>query len=264
MGFVWNVILSFDNEELWEDGKDEPRETCEPLERINAWLPHGRLVSLIGPTYDGDAGNGIDANLYGGGFKHFDIEGFIEVVKAQDWKARAKVQLWVKGAEEGMGTESFTLVKLGGRRAAALKATATRKRRSAGGKATQTKKRTAAARKAVATRKTTHGEHMFYAVSVNRGLVTEKGKGTDKFLNPLIVHGQFQSYAEAEGMYGKKLDSIMGYCGIIEVHESQSHAFSSWVSDVTSRYRAGTLRRNDLTDEIKSVALRFSGPGESV
>jgi hypothetical protein len=226
-------------------------------------LPHGRLVSLIGPTYDGDAGNGIDANLYGGGFKRFDIDGFIEVVKAQDWKARAKVQLWVKGAEEGMGTEPFTLVKLGGRRVATRKAAATRKRRSAGSKPAQTKKRRAAARKAVATPLATHAQNTFYAVSVNRGLVTEKGKGTDKFLNPLIRYGPFQSYEEAETKYGKKLNSIMGYCGIIEVQASRLTAFHNWFHDATSRYRAGTLRRNDLRDEIKSVTLRFSDPGET-
>lgn len=153
MGFVWNIMLSFDNEEFWEDDEDEPRETCEPLERINSWLPHGRLVSLIGPTLENDAGYGMDANLYGGGFKHFDIEGFVEVVKAQDWKVRRKVQLWIKGAEEGMGEEPFTLVKLGRRSEAAVKAAATRKRRAAGAKAAQTKKRRAAARKAAATRK---------------------------------------------------------------------------------------------------------------
>jgi len=61
MGFVWNVILSFDNEELWEDGEGEPGESCEPLERINAWIPHGRLVSLIEPTYVDDTGYGMDA-----------------------------------------------------------------------------------------------------------------------------------------------------------------------------------------------------------
>ena len=49
MGFVWNVMLSFDSEELWEDGEDEARETCEPLERINGWFVHGRLVSLDWP-----------------------------------------------------------------------------------------------------------------------------------------------------------------------------------------------------------------------
>lgn len=155
MGFVWNVMLSFDNEELWEDGEDEARETCESLERINAWLPHGRLVSLIGPTYDDDAGNGMDANLYGGGFKHLDIEGFIEVVQAQDWKERAKVQLWVKGGVEGMGEEPWSLIELGSRRS---EAAATRKRRAAGAKAAKTKKRKPAGRKASATRKARQAE----------------------------------------------------------------------------------------------------------
>lgn len=155
MGFVWNVMLSFDNEELWEEGADEAGETCEPLDQINGWLEHGRLVSLIGPTYDDDAGNGLDANLYGGGFKNFDIESFVQLVQAQNWKVRSKVQLWVKGAEEGMGTEPWTLVKLGGRRhEAAAKAAATRKRRAAGVKAATTRKRKAAGRKAAATRKT--------------------------------------------------------------------------------------------------------------
>lgn len=154
MSFVWNVMLSHDSEELWEDDEDDPRETCEALDRINAWLPHGRLVSLTGPTYEDDAGNGLDANLYGGGFKDFDILGFIEVVKAQDWKVRSNVQLWVKGGEEGMGTEPFTLVKLGGRRGhAAVKAAATRKRPGARTKAARTKKPKPAGRKAAANRK---------------------------------------------------------------------------------------------------------------
>ncbi len=95
----------------------------------------------------------MDANLYGGGFKHFDIEGFIKVVKAQHWKEASKVQLWVKGAEEGMGEEPFTLIKVGARRAAGLKAAATRKRRAAAAKAARTKKRRAAAQKAATTRK---------------------------------------------------------------------------------------------------------------
>ena len=153
MGFVWNVMLSFDNDELWEDERDEPRESCEPLERINAWIPHGRLVSLIGPTYGDGVGYGIDANLYGGGFKHFDIDGFIEVVRARNWKARAKVQLWIKGAEEGMGTEPFTLVKLAAHSAAGIKAAATCTRRAAGIKAAETRKRRAAGVNAAATRK---------------------------------------------------------------------------------------------------------------
>jgi len=118
MGWVWNILLSFSNEEFWEEGEDEPRDTCEPLERINQWIPHGKLVDLVGPTYAEEAGYGMDANLFGGGYKHFDIDGFIQMVEAQDWKDRANVQLWIKGAEEGMGQEPFTLVKLRRRRSA--------------------------------------------------------------------------------------------------------------------------------------------------
>jgi hypothetical protein len=172
MGFVWNVVLSFDNEELsededgegddwddgedddWDDDKENVSETCEPLEKINAWLAPNRLVSLTGPTYEDGVGNGLDANLCGGGFKHFDIDGFIAVVKAQNWKARSKVQLWVKGAEEGMGTERFTLIELGGSRSeVAAKAEATRKQRAASEKAAKTKKQLPAGRKAATTRK---------------------------------------------------------------------------------------------------------------
>lgn len=130
MGWVWNVLLSCSNEEFWEDGEDEARDTCEPLERINQWIPHGKLVSLIGPTYVEGVGYGMDANLFGGGYKHFDIDGFIDVVEAQDWKDRAKVQLWVKGAEEGMGEESFTLIKLRPRRSRRPKPTAKSTRQS--------------------------------------------------------------------------------------------------------------------------------------
>lgn len=54
-------------------------------------------MSLIQPTCEKNAGYGMDANLYGGGFKHFDIESFISVVERQNWKDRDNVQLWVKG-----------------------------------------------------------------------------------------------------------------------------------------------------------------------
>jgi hypothetical protein len=121
MSFIWNVLLSFSNEEFWEDDEDEPRETCEPLERINQWIPHGKLVSLVRPTYAKGVGYGMDANLFGGGFKHFDIEGFIEVVAAQDWKELANVQLWINGAEEGMGDEPFSSINLHGRKVARLR-----------------------------------------------------------------------------------------------------------------------------------------------
>jgi hypothetical protein len=111
LGWVWTVMVSFSNEELWDDGQDEPRETCMALERINTWIGDGQLVSLASRTYHGN-GPGMDANLYGGGFKHLDIERFIELVEAQDWKDRGKVQLWIKGGEEGMSDEPFKLIKL--------------------------------------------------------------------------------------------------------------------------------------------------------
>ena len=114
MSWIWNILLSLDNEEFWEDGEQEPCETCEPLERINAWIDAGRLVILTSPTFEEGAGSGMDANLYGGGFKHFDIEEFIEVVKSQNWKARSNVQLWVRGNEEGMAGMPFHQVELGG------------------------------------------------------------------------------------------------------------------------------------------------------
>jgi hypothetical protein len=103
-----------------------------------------------------------------------------------------------------------------------------------------------------------------YAVAENPGSAAEKDEGTATFLNPLTVRGPFQSYAETQSMYGRKLNSIMGFCRIIEVHESQEHAFFSWVNDVTNRYRAGTLPQSALADEIKAATLRFYRPAESV
>ena len=69
---------------------------------------------------------------------------------------------------------------------------------------------------------------MLYAVSENRGLAMEKCKGTDKFLDPLIVQGPYASYEEAESKYGRKLNSIMGSCAIMEVHASQLSTLFAW------------------------------------
>lgn len=112
MSWIWSVMLSFSDEELWEDGEDAPRRTCRPMERINAWIPHGRLVDLVSPTYKDDVGSGIAANLFGGGYNHLDMDAFIEVVESQDWKDRANLQLWIKGDED----QSWTPVRLRRRR----------------------------------------------------------------------------------------------------------------------------------------------------
>jgi hypothetical protein len=118
MSWIWNVVLSFSNDELGEDEDGQTQDTCESLEKINQWIPDGKLVSLVSPTYKKGAGYGMEANLYGGGYKHFDIDGFIKVVEAQKWSNRANVQLWIKGEED----ESFIPIPLKWPRAARKKA----------------------------------------------------------------------------------------------------------------------------------------------
>jgi hypothetical protein len=118
MAWILTIMLSFSNEECWKDDEDEPVEPleCKPMEQINNWVSGGnpsssdwgRLVELISPTYVDDASYGMDANLVGGGFRHFNIEGFIKVIEDQNWKEREAVQLWLKGEED----EMFTLIKL--------------------------------------------------------------------------------------------------------------------------------------------------------
>lgn len=110
MSYIWNVILSFSSAEFWHE--DEPQDNCEALNKINEWLLADK-VHLYGPLMDLTAcanGNetGMSANVYGGGFKRFDIEEFIEVVARQEWQALADVQLFVQGEE----AETFTMVRL--------------------------------------------------------------------------------------------------------------------------------------------------------
>lgn len=96
MSYVWNVILSFSDEEFWPDDEDKPRKTCAALDAVNTWISDGKLVDLTKPTFAAKAGYGMSAHLYGGGFKHFDIEGFITTVEAQQWRDPANVQLFLK------------------------------------------------------------------------------------------------------------------------------------------------------------------------
>jgi hypothetical protein len=105
-------MLSFGDEEYWTEGKDEPQESCQALEKINAWLTadeakgYGPLTDLTSCT----TGNkiGMNANLYGSGFKHIDIGKFGEVVKNQEWHEPTHVQLFIKGEED----EKFTMLTL--------------------------------------------------------------------------------------------------------------------------------------------------------
>ncbi len=76
-------LLGCSSEEFAVGRDGATNETCGPLNRINRWIPHGKLVSLVGPTYEKGAGYGMNAYVFGGGFKHFDIEGFVRVVDGQ-------------------------------------------------------------------------------------------------------------------------------------------------------------------------------------
>jgi len=105
MSYVWNIILSFSDEEFWHDGEDEARDSCAALDALNKSIPNGKLVDLTKPTFAAKAGYGMSAHLYGGGFNHFDIESFIASVEAQQWKDPANVQLFLKSESD----EQFSL-----------------------------------------------------------------------------------------------------------------------------------------------------------
>jgi hypothetical protein len=103
-------MLSFGSEEYWTEGEDEPQGNCQALDNINAWLiadevkQYGLLTDLTACATGNDVG--MSANLYGGGFKRFDIEQFVEVIKKQEWHDPSNVQLLIKGEED----EKFTLL----------------------------------------------------------------------------------------------------------------------------------------------------------
>lgn len=99
-------MLSFGDEEYWRDDEGDGQHNCEALDNINAWL-ESHTVEKFGPLTDLTpcaTGNqvGMNATLYGGGFKHFNIEKFIEVIKSQDWRDPESVQLFTKADDDQM------------------------------------------------------------------------------------------------------------------------------------------------------------------
>jgi hypothetical protein len=111
MSFVVNILLNMSPEEFWCDDTEvsgELADSCGPLDNLNQWIPDGILVNLTKATYQDDAGYGMDACLFGGGFKDFDTEGFIKLVESQAWKVPGDIQLFVKAGEE----HSFRFVEL--------------------------------------------------------------------------------------------------------------------------------------------------------
>ena len=108
MSYIWNVILTFSDEEFWHDGEEDARTTCDALDAINNWIPGGKLVDLTKPTFANKAGYGMSANLYGGGFNYFDINAFISVVQDQEWNDPINVQLLLKSESD----EQFSLIPM--------------------------------------------------------------------------------------------------------------------------------------------------------
>lgn len=106
MSWVWSVMLSFSNEEYWMDEAEETLEVAPALEKINEWLESDKVRNYepLTPLALDTGGVGSNANVFGGAFKHFDIEAFIDVVSSQEWRDRDNVQLFVQGEESGKWT----------------------------------------------------------------------------------------------------------------------------------------------------------------
>ncbi len=102
MSWIWNVMLSFSDEEYWPEEQEDAVEVPPALEKINEWLQlnGGQLTDLT----LGSGGAGMNANIFGGGFKHLDIQMFIGVVQMQEWRDRSSVQLFIKDEEQGRWT----------------------------------------------------------------------------------------------------------------------------------------------------------------
>ena len=83
MATLTSVILNLSAEEFWCDETEQLNDSCPPLDNINQWIQDGKLVDLTPPTYEDDAGYGLEAWLFGGGFRNFNVELFIRVVGSQ-------------------------------------------------------------------------------------------------------------------------------------------------------------------------------------
>lgn len=107
MSWVTDVLLTVDLEERFDDDFNE-LETCEPLDKINAWLElreHGKLDELS--THVESGGHTIQCHIYGGAFNFLKIDEFVAVVLSQNWKKPESVMLLTKGEEE----DAFTVHK---------------------------------------------------------------------------------------------------------------------------------------------------------
>jgi hypothetical protein len=98
-------MLSFSGDEYWADDQEDVLEVAPALEGINQWLSsseheYGALTDLTA----GAGGVGMCAHLFGGGYKHFEIEAFIDAVWSQPWQDINSGELFLKGEESDTWT----------------------------------------------------------------------------------------------------------------------------------------------------------------
>lgn len=78
-------------------------ESAPALDKINEWMraKYKHDSYSLKDISVGAGGAGMNAHIFGGGFKHFDIEAFIDVVAKQEWNDIDSVQLSLQGGDEG-------------------------------------------------------------------------------------------------------------------------------------------------------------------
>jgi hypothetical protein len=105
MSGVTDVLLIFNVGEFFDDALDDYLEEIPPLNYINDWLKSQGLKPLDNLDQHVNTGRAMQACVYGGAFNRLEVNDFIEVVRAQDWKKPQNVQLLIQSE----AAERFTL-----------------------------------------------------------------------------------------------------------------------------------------------------------
>jgi hypothetical protein len=104
MSWVTDVLLTVNLEERFDDDYNA-LESCEALDKINAWLETrelGKLDELSSHVLSG--GKAMQCHLYGGAFNFMKVDEFITLVLSQTWKQPESVMLLIKDEEQNVFT----------------------------------------------------------------------------------------------------------------------------------------------------------------
>jgi hypothetical protein len=99
MSHVTDVLLLFSLEENLIEG--EFKEEAPVVGGVNAWLGDHEFAGLENLSVHAGLEKAMQANVYGGAYNYFDLDGFVGFLKEQNWRAPHSVQLLVKGEEDG-------------------------------------------------------------------------------------------------------------------------------------------------------------------